>query len=61
MLIQLLQLAGIFIAMAAFLHVTDKDKCKTCDGVALLTANEGKIFGFMGVTKIRFNAKYSDF
>ncbi|MBR0182315.1 MAG: hypothetical protein IJQ05_03425 [Bacteroidaceae bacterium] len=51
----------ISIAKAASVHTTGKDKCNKCDGVAPVTANEGEIFNFRGVTRIRSNAKYSNF
>lgn len=51
----------ISIAKTASVHTTGKDKCKTCDGVAPITANDDEIFNFRGVTRIRSNAKYSNF
>ena len=51
----------ISVAMVDFLHTTGKDKCKTCDGVAPITANDDEIFNFRGVTRIRSNARYADF
>lgn len=59
--IKLSQMVRISIAKAASVHTTVKDKCNKCDGVAPVTANEGEIFNFRGVTRIRSNAKYSDF